>query len=92
MTFVILQAPNEGYYWLIKATSDKHFELVDKGFQEIDSGEYYDMLESLNILQYDPSLIHLKCVKFGTMIQTTEDCLHRILAINPDYLTDKEFV
>lgn len=97
MTFVILQAPNDGYYWLIKAASDKHFELLDSGFDEIDNGEYYDIREKLDMLEWAYQtengryeVMKLRNKQTGGYSYHREDELHRILAINPDFLNDKE--
>lgn len=92
MTFVILQAPGDGYYWMVKATSNKHFELLDSGFIEVQNGDYYDMLALIGYLETDNELIELKCSDTHSMIQTTQEMLNRILELNPDYLNNKSFV
>lgn len=92
MTFVIMQAPNDGYYWLLKATGKKHFECIDNGFQEIESGDYWDMLALIGYLESDNEMIELRCSETNSLIQTTEEMLKRILELNPDYINNKEFL
>lgn len=98
-TFVILQAPNEGYYWLILGGSDKHFELEDKGFAEIDSGSYQEMLEKITYLEWDKATCggHYTCItlkrkgQYSFMWHTDAE-LNRILDINPNFLDEWDIV
>lgn len=92
--YVILQAPNDGYYWLVKATSDKHFNLIDTGFIEVYSGNHFDCCQVLNELQDfdDKDSIWLRCEETMSLIVTTNECLQLMLCFSPNYLDNKEFV
>lgn len=89
MTYILLQAPNNGYYWIVSGGSKKHFELEDKGCVEIASGSYEEMRD---MVPDDQDLIRLYCHKTFSEIQTTEECLHQMIANEPDYLNNKEFI
>ena len=93
MIYVLLQAPNDGYYVVCKAATDKHFAFEDAGYTEIKAGLYHDMLDLQR--QYEAiadDIILLYCDKTKSIIQTTDECLIAILDANPNYLNDKEFV
>lgn len=97
--FVILQAPNNGYYWLIKAVSKKHFELLKSGFSEIDDGEYKDMLEKINYLEWARHtdfgrIMHFTLKRIGLFSYTyvTEDELQRLSDIDPEFFDKYEIV
>lgn len=97
MTFVILQAPNQGYYWLIKATSNKHFELLDAGFSELESGEYEEMRDKINFLEWldatDGGTKHLITLKRGDSYSyQTEEDLHKLLDMNPNFFEEYQIV
>jgi len=97
MTFVILQAPNNGYYWLLRAAKDKHFECVDKGFIEIASGEFYEMQDFLKNLEYEMAygtgqpIILLNKIT-GGYSYFSEESLQYVMELSPDFLNDKIFV
>lgn len=97
MTFVILQAPNNGYYWLVKGGSNKHFELEDSGFKEIDCGEYELMRDKINFLEWMDATNggEMECI---TLKRGDAYCYHtdkellKILEINQDFLNEYEIV
>lgn len=91
-THVLLQAPNDGYYFVVKAAIEKHFSLVDRGFIEICSGSYEEMEDFKNACEIDCEVIELFCPDTNCLIQTTDDCLRRTLELYPDYLDNKEFI
>jgi len=79
---------------MVKATSEKHWELVDKGWEEFASGYYYEMRELDRKLSW-PHLkdcIWLRHIKNGFLTYTTDICLSRILDIEPMWLENYEFV
>lgn len=89
-----MQQPNNGYIWLVKATSEKHFDLCDREFTEVASGCYLDMLEKMKDMhtaEYE-ELIHLVNWKSNSLVVTTEDGLKRMLELDSNYLNDKEFL
>lgn len=90
MIYVLLQLRN--YLIIVKATSDKHFNLLDNGAYEVDSGNWYEMLQMCNEREsmLPSEIIELKGP--NSLIQTTEEMLQLILDLNPDYLNDKTFV
>lgn len=97
MTFVILQASNNGYYWLVKATSKKHFELIDAEFEEIESGEYEQMRDKLDFLEWmeatdggNKQLITLK--RGDAYSYQSEEDLHKLLEINPRFFEEYSIV
>ncbi len=93
MIYVLLQAPNDGYYIVARATSDKHFAMVDAGYMEISNGLYPDMVEmQQNLERMEDDTILLFCEKTKSLIQTTDEMLRCILDSNPNYLNDKDFV
>jgi 8-oxo-dGTP pyrophosphatase MutT (NUDIX family) len=99
MTFVILQAPNNGYYWLLKATCDRHFECLDKGFVELKNGSYEDMRELLGYLEWCDTTKNgtLQCITLknkmsGGYTYYTDEELKGMLAVNPLFFEDYEIV
>jgi hypothetical protein len=92
--YVLLQAPNDGYYIVVQATSKKHFSLVDAGWVEINSGQFGDMIEEMAFHEAmsGVDLIQLYCHDTFSLIQTSHECLEMILENDPDYLEDKEFL
>lgn len=94
MTFVILKHIGEDFTWMVKATSDKHFELVDKGYDEVASGDYWDMrdLDRRMSWPHIKDCIWLRHIVNGFLTYTTDDCLSQILDIYPMWLEDYEFV
>lgn len=94
MTYVLLQGPNDGYYISVQAASKKHFALVDNGWNEIDSGEYQDMLDKISFLedQNKDEIIELYCHDNHSLIQTNEECLKIILSRDPNFLNNKDFL
>lgn len=94
MTFVILKHIGENFTWMVKATGDKHFELCDKGYDEVASGTYYEMRELDRKMNW-PHLkdcLWLRSLKTGFLCYTTDDCLSRLLDLYPMWLEDYEFV
>lgn len=90
MIYILLQLKT--YRIIVKATSKKHFDLLDAGAEEIQNGSWCAMLDldremSLN---EENDLIMLKTDT--SLIQTSEECLQLILDINPDYLNNKTFL
>ncbi len=93
MIYVLLQAPNDGYYVVVKAATDKHFAFEDAGYSEICNGLYHDMLDRQRQFEaMDDDIVMLFCEKTKSLIQTTDDGLRRLLELNPNYLNDKDFV
>lgn len=94
MIYVLMQAPNNGYYFVVQATSDKHFAMLDKDFVEIDNGFWMEMVDKMRILEsheeYD--LIFLYCDDTKSLIQVDEEGLNKILETQPDYLNNKDFL
>lgn len=89
MIYVLLRLRN--YFLIVKATSNKHFSLLDAGAIEIDSGNWCAMLDlERSIDLKEDGLIEL--LSPDSLIQTSEECLHKILELNPDYLNDKTFI
>ena len=92
ITFVLLRPPDDGYYRIVKAAIDKHFELEDKGYVEVAAGYYYELQDIMEQMEDKSGILELLSYKNHTLIQTTEECLKEILEINPDFLNDKEFI
>lgn len=94
MTFVILKHIGENFTWMVKATCEKHWQLLDSGYQEIASGDYYEMRELDRKLSWPhiQDCIWLRHIKRGSLSYTTDDCLSQILDIEPMWLEDYEFV
>lgn len=93
--FVLLKPPHYStkvYLRVVKAASDKHFSLVDEGYEEIMSGTHDEMHYECHKLEYNPDVIWLYCEKTLSAVCTTYKELEEILKIEPDYLKDKEFI
>lgn len=90
---VLLQSPHKGSSatLVFPACSKKHFDFEDKGWFEIASGTYEDMLNMQEMLDYPnlKSFLHFYCEKTFSLHQTTEECLKIILSHWPDWLDDK---
>lgn len=94
MTYVLLQAPKNGYYVICVAASKKHFDLIDNDYMEIDSGEY-EVMENVRSFfesQDTDDIIKLFCHDTLSEIHTTEECLHQLMKNDPNYLNNKEFL
>jgi hypothetical protein len=92
--YVILHAPNDGYYSIFVATSNKHFFFVDGGWTEVFAGDWEECLDHMCALEECErgDLINLYCHDTFSQIQTTEECLNEILELEPDFLENKIFM
>jgi len=95
--FVLLSPPSNSssvYLRAVKATSEKHFSLVDSGYIEILSGSHDVVYERMRDIESFESkdCISLYCEETKSLIQTTENCLIEILEQFPDYLKNKDFL
>lgn len=89
-----MQAPFDGYLFVVKATSDRHFAMLDANFTELRTGLFHDMYAHMRMLEgpQKKELIWLYCEDTQSVIQVTDETLRRTLELDPDYLDDKEFI
>ena len=93
--YVLLQRYPDGYYSLQKAASNKHFDMIDnKGFVEIESGYYEDMLDLKRIFERldfnsNSDNILYKDIKANTLHHTLKSLLPLILKYDNNFLENK---
>lgn len=94
---VLLQRYPDGYYSIQKAASNKHFDMIDKDFVEIESGYYEELLDIkkclvLNDLIKDGRPIFYKNIKSNILTQTTIENLEIEINKDKDFLEKNKII
>lgn len=104
-TWVVLKPPpDKSYYRVIRAASDKHFDMIDNGYEEVSSGNWFDMLELDRELEEKDNqewiermreagdLIELFDRTKSCLIYVNETILNGYCQVDANYLDDKTFL
>jgi len=95
--YVLLQRYPDGYYSIQKAASNKHFDMIDKDFIEIDSGYYEDLVSLkrylvLNDLIKNGKSVFYKNIKYNILCQTTIENFEIEINKDKDFLEKNKII